>query len=853
MTTSRRRASKSLQGISSFRAPHVSRHLTLAITCCNIGYVVGGTFEIGVVSPMSGPQASTGQGFVHGLEWWRNKVNAAGGLLTKDGQRLHVVLHVADTMTNSTLAAEQVVLFNEGLPVRVDALVNTFTLHNVAVNEAMRTHQVRRVLMHCSGGTPAQYGDIDLGIPRWNYQFGVMIPSRSYAISMFKTAAKQAQMLPNLRVAFIKNTANPFTSYTCDESVIHARELGLEVADIWTFDGQANDDNRQLMEGWIRSMKASETQILLGCTWLQDGIMVQQAILKEKIYLAMNIILIAPTTAAWREVFPRDSTGKSEGDYVLSPSQWHHTQNFNCRSSVGPTKDFAAEFRNATGSSPDYLLASCTAAGIILERAMAQVNWGHETESSLRSDMLQGMVRDFMDETMYGAVRFDRHNQNVGHDAAVIQVQPGKGQTSVLPESNSESILVFPIPTWESREGCPQERPVNDGFRCIEADEDGTILWIGVAAAVSSVVVLAIVGLYCMVQSFLKGIRARRQILKQRLTQGLASVNGLGHPMVLISMLSFLDLSWEDVRSLHEGLRDTGKIIVLDSLAAVNEFKRKGREVVFFSYQWLSWNMSGPSKLQFECMCSALKLHCRQKGIATSEIFVWLDIFGIPQLHEDLKSLAVSSLYCYASAASALIIICPTSLHEQTGETADAQSYKSRVWCRAEQLAHFSRAGIGNMYICTSAEQLEPCNMEWIQDVVCVFGGEMTCCRLQHPHDQSCDRESLVPALMALYFVLYTEHRSGTLSEVAEPAWRLIQRNKEYLFPKKFEYKTGSSVQTRELFGPLIRHIEKLVDQNLSGSLSKTRQACALEPSKPGDTYTLPMAAPVPLSEIVSF
>ena len=112
----------------------------------------------------------------------------------------------------------------------------------------------------------------------------------------------------------------------------------------------------------------------------------------------------------------------------------------------------------------DYLLASCTTAGIILERALSRVTLGNFTEASNESGFCGGdigfdeklrlMVRDFEEDTMYGGVRFDRFNQNVGHEAAVVQVLPDIGQTSVLPAATAASRLYFPAPTWEQRINC---------------------------------------------------------------------------------------------------------------------------------------------------------------------------------------------------------------------------------------------------------------------------------------------------------------------------------------------------------------------------------------------------------------
>ena len=47
--------------------------------------------------------------------------------------------------------------------------------------------------------------------------------------------------------------------------------------------------------------------------------------------------------------------------------------------------------------------------------------------------------------------------------------------------------------------------------------------------------------------------------------------------------------------------------------------------------------------------------------------------------HPQPQTAQVDSLYVYASAVTALIIIAPDSVHEQTKEEAGLESYKSRV------------------------------------------------------------------------------------------------------------------------------------------------------------------------------
>eukprot|EP00416_Gambierdiscus_australes_P003184 CAMPEP_0171138276 /NCGR_PEP_ID=MMETSP0766_2-20121228/134803_1 /TAXON_ID=439317 /ORGANISM="Gambierdiscus australes, Strain CAWD 149" /LENGTH=143 /DNA_ID=CAMNT_0011601883 /DNA_START=9 /DNA_END=436 /DNA_ORIENTATION=- len=140
----------------------------------------------------------------------------------------------------------------------------------------------------------------------------------------------------------------------------------------------------------------------MGCTWTEDGILLEQQILSMGVELEVNIILVAPTTGRWEEAFPRNAEGKSDGDFVLSPSQWHHTQRFQDSTSVGSTASFAQAYFNWAGSWPDYLLGACTAAGAFFEAALSEVAWTVEAGSGASVGTVGGSVelRDNRDERL---------------------------------------------------------------------------------------------------------------------------------------------------------------------------------------------------------------------------------------------------------------------------------------------------------------------------------------------------------------------------------------------------------------------------------------------------------------------
>jgi len=208
-------------------------------------------------------------------------------------------------------------------------------------------------------------------------------------------------------------------------------------------------------------------------------------------------------------------------------------------------------------------------------------------------------------------------------------------------------------------------------------------------------------------------------------------------------------------------------------------------------------------------------------GVPIEKICVWLDILSIPQAHDGLKKLAVDSLYAYAGLASCLVIIAPNSTHVQLQEPRDSLTYKKRVWTRAEQLAHYCQKGMKTMFLYTGGD-LESINLNWIEEVSRVFEGEMTCCRRGHPDGVSCDKESLIPTLLGLYFDMYMKRKdnnendsNGKSEEQLELVTGLIEKQKDRMFPEMFQYaREDGGVEMRTLFGDLIGRVDKLIEQD---------------------------------------
>ncbi len=76
-----------------------------------------------------------------------------------------------------------------------------------------------------------------------------------------------------------------------------------------------------------------------------------------------------------------------------------------------------------------------------------------------------------------------------------------------------------------------------------------------------------------------------------------------------------------------------------------------------------------------------------------------------------------------------------------------------------EQVAHCSAHGFDSMFI-EDPEGLEQVTHDWLRDVVCIFEAQLTCCRLKHPAQDSCDGEGLVLPLLGLWYQVSLGYKS---------------------------------------------------------------------------------------------
>tara|TARA_B110000305_G_C19357576_1_gene597706 strand:- start:109 stop:1353 length:1245 start_codon:yes stop_codon:yes gene_type:complete len=173
--------------------------------------------------------------------------------------------------------------------------------------------------------------------------------------------------------------------------------------------------------------------------------------------------------------------------------------------------------------------------------------------------------------------------------------------------------------------------------------------------------------------------------------------------------------------------------------------------------------------------------------------------------------LAVNTLPAVSSSLHSFVIVAPEARHMSTNEVCNVETYNMRGWCRAEVASHASRRGFDNMFLATSTDDIHHIhdNEYSLSETVKVFGGDFTCCRMQHPNGGMCDKEELLEPMLGLYCDVYKRRLSPRLKLF----YSEVEHQKEIVYPSYISVSlTDGSSLTRPLFTNLIEMVEKSID-----------------------------------------
>jgi len=142
----------------------------------------------------------------------------------------------------------------------------------------------------------------------------------------------------------------------------------------------------------------------------------------------------------------------SDGNYVLSPTQWNEKMNFKCDLTGWTSSQFSDLYEELYGHSANILAASTFAAAMSLGSAI-------EAAGSLNSDDVAYEMNRVDISSFFGRIRFNTFNMNSA-DMALLQLNGHSELNIVSPNTVATAPLIYPMPTWEHRE-CEEKFGVN--------------------------------------------------------------------------------------------------------------------------------------------------------------------------------------------------------------------------------------------------------------------------------------------------------------------------------------------------------------------------------------------------------
>jgi len=141
------------------------------------------------------------------------------------------------------------------------------------------------------------------------------------------------------------------------------------------------------------------------------------------------------------------------------------------------------------------------------------------------------------------------------------------------------------------------------------------------------------------------------------------------------------------------------------------------------------------------------------------------------------------------------------------------------MWCRAEQLCHYSRHGRSRMWLCSkrpedAAASLNRLEDRWVIENLAIFDGECSCCRLLHNQMAMCDKEFLVKPVLGLVAELFLKRESNETAGEVYKTMMEVPMIRDKMFPKTFDFVSQRGTTRKALFGASIEWLVHFLVQN---------------------------------------
>jgi len=376
------------------------------------------TITIGFTASQTGPLNVDSLGQQRGYEFWRDEVNAAGGI--KAGGKSYQVKFVSydDQSVGGRVQQLYTRLVNQD---RAQFLFGPYS-SGLTAPAAVISEQYGKIMV-VSGG--AEEKVFQLG----NKYLFMVITSASHYLSGAVEALKSKN--PHAKIAIVYSD-DPFSKTVLNATKQQAEAAGLQVVMDESYAPSTTD-----FGPIVNKIISSNADAFLGGGHYSDGATLARQMYDQKANMKWVSILVAPGDDKFGELGP-SAMG------VTVPSQWEVQVSY--KPQFGPTTEqFAKAFQDKFNAKADYHTASGYTSGVILQHAIEQAN-------SIEPDKVAAALNATDVTTFFGHIKFAtdpaHHGLQVAHEMVLAQWQKvnGKpGRQVVWPDTAKSADLIYPL------------------------------------------------------------------------------------------------------------------------------------------------------------------------------------------------------------------------------------------------------------------------------------------------------------------------------------------------------------------------------------------------------------------------
>ena len=377
------------------------------------------TITVGFTDSQTGPLNVDSLGQQHGYEFWRDEVNAKGGI--KVGGKTYKVKFVSydDQSVGGRVQQLYTRLINQD---KANFLFSPYS-SGLTAPAAVISEQYSRIMIDSGGAEekPFEQGN--------KYLF-MVITSASHYLSGAVAALKAKD--PNAKIAMVYSD-DPFSKAVLAAAAQQAKAAGLQIVMNESYSPSTTD-----FGPIVNKIVSSNADAVLGGGHYSDGATLARQMHDQKANMKWISLLVAPADDKFGDL------GASALG-VSVPSQWELQVNY--KPQFGPTTaEFAKAFQDKFHAKADYHAASGYTSGVVLQHAIEQAG-------SIDPEKVTAALNGMDITTFFGHIKFmtdpGHHGLQAAHEMVLAQWQMvnGKlGRQVVWPQAAKSADLLFPIP-----------------------------------------------------------------------------------------------------------------------------------------------------------------------------------------------------------------------------------------------------------------------------------------------------------------------------------------------------------------------------------------------------------------------